>query len=90
LRTPARWRSAAVPTGFGTKPYVGKTGSVVLPLSLDWSTAHGVVRNLDDPADVEIYVDPRLLLDAWPAMTKSLAVRETWDPWIEHHMALWR
>lgn len=44
----------------------------------------------DAAADVETYIDPRPLLDALPAMTKSLAVRQTWDAWTEHHMALWR
>ncbi len=104
LRTPARWRTAPIPDGYGTRPYEGLTGPVVLPLALDWSTS-GVVRDLDDPvdrrvvyeivltvgtaADVEKYVDPILLIELWPTLTKPGAVIEMWEPWIAEHQNLW-
>jgi len=77
---------------------------VVLPLALDWCT-DGVARDLDDvqqrhtiyqlvltegtAEDVETYVDPRLLVELWPELTKPPAVVETWAEWIVEHQALW-
>ncbi len=105
LRTPARWRSAPVPEGFGSEPYAGLTGRVVLPLALDWSPG-GVERNLDNPEDlleiyeivltvgtaddVETYVDPRRLVVVWDEMMKPGAVIETWGDWVAERQLLWR
>lgn len=97
LRTPARWRSAPVPDGFGDAPYVGMEGPVELPRQLEWST-RGVIRDLRDPTqrqlvyeiiltegtvdDVVAYIDAALLLEDWGSLTIPPAVRETWQPWI--------
>lgn len=105
LRTPARWRAAPIPEGYGSRPYDGLTGVVVLPLALDWST-DGRERDLEDldercwlyqivltegtAEDVEKYVDPCLLVEAWPEMAKPGAVVELWELWVLEHQALWR
>lgn len=97
LRTPARWRSAPVPDGFGDTSFSGLVGLVELPLRLDWSPG-GITRDLTDPTqrrfvyqvvlrigtaeDVATYIDPVLLLDEWDTLILPDAVNETWQPWI--------
>ncbi len=97
LRTPARWRSAPIPDGFGDNAHTGLAGLVELPLRLDWSPG-GITRDLNDPVqrrfvyqvvlrigtaeDVEAYVDPVLLLGDWETLVLPDAVKETWQPWI--------
>ncbi len=97
LRTPARWRTAPIPGGFGSDPYTGLEGPVELPGRLEWST-RGVTRDLHDPEDRQVvyeivltegtaedvlaYIDPVLLLAGWDSLTIPPAVRETWQPWI--------
>lgn len=97
LHTPARWRTAPVPDGFGDAPYTGLEGPVELPVRLEWST-RGVTRDLQDPEDRQVvyetvltegttedvlaYINPVLLLEDWDSLTIPPAVRETWQPWI--------
>ncbi len=98
LRTPARWRSAPVPDGFGDGPGPAvASGRVMLPLWLDWS-GPPAERDLDDPvqrrwvyelvltngaeADVWAYIDPAVLVADWDELHLPAAVRETWAGWV--------
>lgn len=97
LRTPARWRTAPIPDGFGDSPYTGLEGRVELPVRLEWST-RGVTRDLADFEDRQVvyeivltegttddvlaYINPVLLLGDWGSLTIPPAVREKWQPWI--------
>ena len=98
LRTPARWRSAPVPAGYGSRPHCGEVDVVHLPLHLWWS-GESPELDLTIPAqrrrvfelvlqvglaeDVERFVDPVLLCAEWNDMVRPAAVIETWQPWID-------
>ncbi len=98
LRTPARWRSAPIPDGFGDIPFAGPDGQIMLPLRLDWTPAGGITRDLQDPGDrrlvyeiiltegtaqgVQTYINPVLLLQEWDDLVLPDAVIVMWQPWI--------
>ena len=98
LRTPARWRSAPVPDGYGSIPHTAATGAVHLPTRLWWSgqspvfdltikaerrRVYELVLQVGSAQDVEQLIDPDLLCQEWDTLIRPAAVRETWQPWID-------
>jgi DNA-binding XRE family transcriptional regulator len=74
-------------------------GTIVLPPHVDWSTP-GAPRAMSDrrqrilayqallaegePDDIAGFVDGALLVDAWTDMHLPIAIREAWQPLIDH------